>query len=479
MALAMLVVAMLVLLLSLGMMAAYPQRWRAIERDAALREVERRLVGFGPRSQADLLAAERMVGFEVGGVGDSEKRSEAIVDALLVFTGSSDRVVLEEELRSIQKTLEVRALTRQIASVSRVPSIKIASYRWRAESLFSRILFAWAGFRWFLPRARPYLLKQLQKRSGTLFVIGGLAGAVLGIIAGSFVPQAGLGLAANIAYLISIFGMVLAAGELYKKFLVLRFGPSDRWSWRGIVKGAVFVFVSIAIFSAVWFSLYLDWLPWTIPTIYLDRLSRGAKQWIGGILMTPIFGYMLLRAARLVRNRELIFGDRLTALLTVLLLGGAAVALVLFLLDAPTPWLQPVLLLCGLTFVGGTMVVFVAGCMEWIKKYQTLARFDRAVKNKGFRWWVLIAWLASTLVLTFVEKPLTRLYVRAENSTLITFVLVGYNLFALLWLLALIVGAVVVWLYIRRVSKAYEALLFELAPAHPGIVDLDTAQSDT
>lgn len=81
----------LLLLVVLGATVVFPRKWEATLREAALAEVERRFVGLGPRSQADLIAAERLVGNGSGPADTEDDTASAVLDAVLVLTNGSDR----------------------------------------------------------------------------------------------------------------------------------------------------------------------------------------------------------------------------------------------------------------------------------------------------------------------------------------------------------------------------------------------------
>ncbi|MFC6355718.1 hypothetical protein [Luethyella okanaganae] len=471
----------LLLLLLLGASVVYPRSWDVTARAAALREIERRFAGLGPRSQSDLIAADRMSGPDISASGDDGLAS-SVLDVVLVLTNASDRAELDTELTALRDKLEMTAVRRQVRLVANVSSIRLASYLWVAGNFLCQARFAFVGFMWFFPRALPFLGKRLQKHGGVLALIGVVVGLLWAAITRATTPKDSpfdwLSLVGNIALVFTIAGIVVAVLGLYKAILVARFGETRQWTLRGIFSAVVLMLVLLIVMILSLSGVLAEWQRHLARWTQSIDMTEGVGRWIGAALMAVFIGYVLLNIYRWIRNPAMSLSDRLWMLAGAPLLLLMLALVIFFALDisfATFDWM----------FLAGVWAIFVlaalAGivtCIEWVQKYVLLKRLGRAVPKKGFRWWALVTWALSGLILNGAWPHMVSSSLDVDNSPLFVTVFSALNLLLGLWTLATFPGLIITLLYARRVWKAFEILRFDQAPPHPDLAETDSTQPE-
>lgn len=459
------------LLLVLGAVVMRPQDWDHKVYDAGVREAVRRIEALGPRSQAELDAAGRMVGTEpTDSAGEAD---DMILDAVVLLTDSPDRAATDAELRALRERLEGPALERQLRLVARVPSLRVASILWRGSRVLNTMLFAIVGFRWFFPRALPVLGRRLQKHGGVLTVIGLVVGVGWAWFARALAPDETpfdwWSVVGNVSLAAALVGIVVALGGMYKALLVARFGEAARWTPRGILLG---VFTVAMILGAQILNLsgvLPEWQRQLAESAAAIDMSAGGWRWVGAVVVVAIFGYMIRNLVRRVRDKNMYLSERLWLLTFAPVVAVIIPITVVYALDVPFAGLSMVLLVMGYTMLALASVASVASSIEWIIKYRALKQAGWEVPKKGFRWWVLITWIAAGVILTGGWSAVMNAGTALGYTTGYFVLNSVWNLLTALWSLALYPGLVITFLYVRRVARNYDNLRFLLASPHPDL----------
>lgn len=464
----------------LGATVVFPRKWDVALRDAALAEVERRFVGLGPRSQSDLIAADRMVG-NCGKPADAnDDTASSVLDAVLVLTDGSDRSLLDAELEGLRSHLESSALEQQVRVVAQVRSIRIARYLWAASAWFNTARFALVGFLWFFPRALPFLGRRLQKHGGALGIIGVVVGLLWAAVARATAPEGSafdwFSVVSNVGLICAIAGMVIAVLGLYKAVLVTRFGAPRQWTRRGVMTGSVFVVYICVVLGLTWSGVVADWQWQLVRWGQNLEVTDDVGRWIGGLVLTLGVAYGLTNAYRWVRAPGMTLSNRIWILAGSPFLLVMLVLVVPFVLDIPSANVSWVLVVAGWFIVLLGVVALIAECVERVRKYRLLMQLGLLPPRRGFRWWALLTWVVAGITFNSALTLLLASTQRTADSAFFSVALSILNLLTGLWTLAAVPGIVVTALYVRRVSKAYEALRFQLAPPHPSLGATESEQ---
>lgn len=469
--LATLIVVTLLLLVVLGGTVVFPANWERELRRAARDEVERRFAGFGPRSQYELIAGGRIIGSERELPEPSDEAADLVLSTVLVLTDRADQERVNEELTLLRTRLQASALRRQVQLVANVASIRIASYVWRSCDWLNRVVFVVAGFIWFFPKSLPFLSERLQKHGGALAVSGLVAGvlwaALMRVTTPAGAPFDWLGLVGDVALIIALGGVVVAVLGLYKAVLVSRFGAPHQWTRRGVIAGICFL-AYIAVFVGLGTSgLLTHWQRGAALWVQEIEITDDAARWAGGAMLAAFIFYLLRNCYRWVRMPGLSISDRLWIVTGTPLVLLMLVLAVLFAIDVPTTGLAWLFATTAwiLLILGG--VASAAAGFEWIQKYRVLRDLGHRVPRKGFRWWALIAWATSALVLTVAWPHLTAAGLRTATPALVVPLSLLLDVAAAVWSLAFLPGAIITVSYVRRVAKEYDTVRFSLAPTHP------------
>lgn len=200
-------------------------------------------------------------------------------------------------------------------------------------------------------------------------------------------------------------------------------------------------------------------------------MTDEVGKWVTGILTVLAVGYLLRNAYRWIRASAMTISDRLWILPGSPILLMMLVLLVTAAFNIPSADISWVWAIAGWSIVILGIASLIA-CIEWVQKYLLLKRFGRTVPRKGFRWWAMLAWIVSGVVLNSAWPLLIRLGHQMDpapysaSGSLLS-LLIG------LWTLALFSGFVVTALYVRRTARAYETLRLQLPPPHPGLSEAD------
>ncbi|PPI53164.1 hypothetical protein [Rathayibacter toxicus] len=467
-----LMIVTLVLLVVLGGTVVFPPNWGHDLQQAALDEVHRRFAGLGTRSQADFIAAARMIGAKRELSDSSDDTANIILTTVIVLTNASDPERIRKQLNGLRTRLQSTALRRQVALVSKVASIRIASYLWVACDWVHRCFFALVGLIWLLPRSCPFLAARLQRNSGVLGLIGIIAGIFwAALMRGATTPEGAafdwLGLVGDVALIFTIGGIVVAVLGLYKTVLVSLVGAPRQWTRRGLVAGVSFVLCAVITIGVGLSGLLTQWQRNLAAWTQKIEMTDDAARWLGGAMVAATIIYLAWNGYQWVRRPGIWLSDRLWIIAASQPLLVMLVVVILFAADLPPSdfgWLSTSAA-CAMIILG-CIATGTAG-FEWIQKYRALRKLGRRVPRKGFRWWALITWVTLAFALGVTPPPLMTVDLRAMDPTLVIPLTVLLNVAAIVWMLAFFPGAIVTVLYVRRVSKAYETFRFSLAPEHP------------
>lgn len=461
----------ILLLVVLGGAVVFPGNWERELLQAASDEVERRFKHLGRRSQNDLIAAARLIGPERELGEPDEEAADLILTTVLVLTDRSDREKVDEELTALRARLQDSALRRHVQLVANVSSIRIASYMWRACDWLNRCVFAVAGFVWFFPKSLPFLSQRLQKHSGVLAVGGIIAGVVWAALTRAMTPEGvsfdWLGLVGDVALIFALGGIVVAVLGLYKAVLVSRFGAPHEWTRRGVIAGVSFLAFIVITVGLGTSGLLAQWQRGAAAWVQEIEITDDVARWVGGAAFAAFIVYLLRTCYLWVRMPGLSLSDRLwivagvpLVLLMLVLIGLFTIGISmtgLAWLFISTAWIMLIL--------GG--IASLAASFEWIQKYRALRDLGHRAPRKGFRWWVLVTWVAIAVTLTVMWPLLLTAELRAAAPALVGPLGALFDVVAAVWSLAFFPGAVITVLYIRRVAKAYDVMRFSLAPTHP------------
>jgi len=457
-------------LVVLGVAAAYPPTWNETIRKVAQLEIQRRFEGFGPRTQTEFNAAARMYGRESSFRSGSSEKS--VSDALQTVSGYTE-IALEAELNPIRNRLGTRAAKRQVRLVSNISSIRVASYLWPLGNLVSKAEFAVAGVKWLCSRMAQFP-EQPKWRNTHLTLIGVVSGLMVAGIAQVVRPESApfrwLDLAGRVMLFTTIVVATIQVLQCLRATLVSRFGPVNQWSMRGVRSGSCLILFIVTacylIFSGDLANALLLFGRWLES---LDPIQYGVR-WVSVLVMNAAVIAMLLGIYKVARNRAVILSDRLIAITFAPIFFLMLVMLSSYAFGIPGTsfvWLAKACV-WSITILGA--LAAISKCAEWLVKYRKLKALDRTVRQKGFRWWALLAWMGWGLVVIIADPLLSAISPLNYDTVLITLHAL-YSIISVVWILAFVPGMIVTWLYMRRVSKTYEAARFELAPPHPYMLE--------
>lgn len=467
----------LTLTLVIGAVSVWPSRWSEKLYAAGEIEIARRYQQVRTVSQADHLAAQRLLGPKPK--PEESESDRVILDAVAIMTDAADRSVLAKRLERRRDRLATTALRRQVSLVANVSSLTVASHLWSFLRGVNAFHFALNGLAWFLPRTIPYLVKIHGKH-----LVGATIGGIfLGILVAGFSLVGSDKAAAtdweaivsNAVLLVTLAVMATATFELFALFLVTSFGEVRQWTAKGIGVG-IFMLTFAGTMCYLNFSGKLS--HWqqsaTLAMLNID-LGKQATTFVGSLMTLVLLGYVIRNLWTWIRARTVVLSDRILTVACLLLLVLISACYVLFTLDTVfgmhVPYLNP-LLLYGMSAVGlvGMASGFVSA-IEWIQKYRAIASAGWVVKRKGFRWWGLITWIASILLLQASWPLVGPLGAFADNVVMDQIISALYDLLVFAAVLAAWPGVIVTVLYIRRVNVTYRELRHREAPEHPLLTD--------
>lgn len=467
----------LTLTLVIGAVSVWPSRWSEKLYAAGEMEIARRYQRVRTASHADHLAAQRLL-------GPKPKREESesdrvILDAVAIMIDAADRSVLAKRLERRRDRLATTALRRQVSLVADVSSLTLASYLWSLSRGVNFFHFALNGLAWFLPQTIPYLVKIHGKH----LLGASIGGTFLGILVAGF-SLAGSEKAAvtdwgaivsNTVLLVTLAVMATATFKLFALFLVTSFGEARQWTAKGIGVG-IFMLIFSGTMSYLNFSGQLSyWQQSAALSMSNIDLGKQATTFVGSLMTLVLLGYVIRNLWTWIRVRTVVLSDRILAVACLLLLVLIGACYVLFTLETVfgmhTPYLNP-LLLYGMSAVGlvGMASGFVSA-VEWIQKYRAITSAGWVVKRKGFRWWALIAWFGSILLLQADWALVGPLGAFADNVVMYQIIRALYDLLVFAAVLAVWPGIIITVLYVRRVNATYRELRHGEAPEHPLLSD--------
>lgn len=114
-----------------------------------------------------------------------------------------------------------------------------------------------------------------------------------------------------------------------------------------------------------------------------------------------------------------------------------------------------------------TIASCIAWCVERWREYSWLRRKGITIPRKGFRWWAMLLWLFSFVLLRLSESLVAAL---DSRDALIGGPILYESLLALaamLWALSSVPILTIAYLYVRRIGKEYRKHEFSSASAHP------------
>jgi len=467
-----LIVVSLVLVLAVGAASVHPLHWSATLRTAAEPEVTRRVRGSSRYSQSDSIAKARLLGAAPDqNEGSSE---EVVLDAVVTLTDVNDRQQLRNELKRRRDWLEKSALTAQVRMVAQIPSLQTASYVWALGRMLAEVRFACAGFVWFLPKAAPFLAQRLQRHPRKMATAGVVLGILFAGVTHVFKHDATfnwLTIVGNVITAFAVIAFVSAVVALYGAFIVTRFGSPRNWTRRGVIAGLMYAGFVITIMSLVFSGRLAQWELWM--TGLIEGTTVG--NWVGGALIAALLVYLLRNAVTWIRARRLWISERITT-------AGIAVFVLLMLLVLACYLLNIPLVEVDQLIMGGAWLMFglfiLAGmvkCIEWTRKLIALRRHRVQVARRGFRWWILLAWIGCGILVSMAQDPVARMQLSPTGQVLGAI----FGILYLMWVVAIIPGFIVTILYLRRVNKAYEKLRFDQAPPHPDLASHEAVRATT
>jgi hypothetical protein len=461
------------LLLMVGAAVARPTQWNQAIYAAGLHEIERRLVGLGPRSHAELYAADRLIGPEPSDTGVED--AELILDAVLLLTDASDRAATEAELSVMRAILQDSAVRRQVNLVARMPSLRLASLLWRGGKLLSECLFAFVGFRWFFPRSLPFLGRRLQKHGGVLGVVGIVLGMIWAWITRltgpADAPFDWLSIVGSVVTATLILGVIVAILTLYKVLLTTRNGQPAVWTPQGVLAGAFILGTVVAMETLVLSGVFTEWQQSLMLWAKHIDFSHAVGRWAVAGLLVALFGYVIVNVIKKLRNRSMYLSARLGFLVFLPVFVLAPVAVIIYALGLPFDVLDGLLLPAGYLMLGIACVAAAVAAIEWVKKLRTLTAHGVRVPMKGFRWWEQVAWLVTGIVLNALTPLMTTSSAYTWDNAWYVVLGIAWNLLSALWALAFFPLVIIAALYVRRVARTYDRLRFRYAAPHPNAPD--------
>ncbi len=462
--------------LGFGALAVRSPSWSAQFRLSAESEIQRRSTGEVRKvSQADLLAANRMLGPEAPEPNDeADAKFLSVIQAL---TGIEDSVTLQELQDRRSRLLEV-ALTKQSAAVKNIPSIRIASGVWQARKIVSELITFASGLRWFLP---PFF-SQMRRTGDKYLSTATLIGVWLGLLYWGFTKFGGgdgrtdgarwLTIIGVLITLSTVLGLVFAVGKQYLRVAQHLCGPTKQWTAGGTFRVALFIGVG-ATFLVL--GATGTWQQWsiTVTRFVTEAVKRFEGTSISGaLLLLAGLCYLIRNGMNWLRLRQMKTSERIGMGTGVALLTSTGAMFLLFIFDASAGISRVVLQIFAGILILGALATAISAIIEWVAMYRSVRTAGQVLPKRGFRWWALWAWGLLAIGISAFGPLGTSLVSITEISQLHAAVswielAVSTALFVTFW-----PGAVITWLFVRRVVKLHNRMLFEQA-IHESAKDSD------
>lgn len=445
-----------------GATALKSPAWAWCMRQLALYEIQLRASGReGDLLPADLLAAERMAGArEISMPSDDEL--DGHVAATLRLIGLSGSVAAAQQLDDEARRWLRWSLAMQVRAVRGRVRLVEASRRWRVRHWVSSTRVGLASLRWF----GPLWLRHVGSLAAPLLGGAAVIGAWFGLLAwfvGRHVVFRSDHQYVDWTVVVGWWGSVACAVALVKLSM------SQMWLlWHAQRRveeppSRARFFAALAAYLAVCSALFIvsgsgildGW--WRSSAAVAESVGRqlGSSQLVGGLVIIAVLGYLIRNCVTWIRNRALRPGQRVEfAGALVLLLLMAATAGV-YAADGSVDVLPAIWLAGGSALVLVMVVSAAIDISAFSRRYRQLRTAGWPVARRGFSIWALVAWLAAAGLLMMLETVLRTVPPQLTSTWMVNIIYLWMSAVTLALFVLAIPGAVVTWLFIRRVDAEH------------------------
>jgi len=463
-------VSVLILIVGFGAFSIWPPSWRRKLHDAAIAEVKRRSEVRDTFSQSELAAIDRLLGDAPKDIPPSAEDDQALLNAISTLVGQGESDAILAEVTEYRTSLENAALHRQVTAVEITGDIKKAARLWQFCIFLNACIFVISGVKWFFPRSVAHLKLLYAKYITNVSIVGAVIGIFVAYLkerpfdtdVSNFISIVGNALSISF-----ITALILSTAQLFHSVFIVTSKLDPQQYLRNIVFTAsrmLFILSAIIFVISGEFSEICSTINLKIQ-IYLTHNLNTAQ--LGTTLMAILFLVAMWNALKHAGMRELNASSRLYYLAAIpfvftLLLTMASA----FLPASPSTslfWIKVSALTCVIILTVGALLHL----KEWVLEYRYLLTHKLKVKNFGFRWWALAAWIVGSVAAAELENILAISELAAYNYSIFRCVLVIYVALTLILALSFIPGLIITGLFFRRVHKAYNDVTYSQASKHP------------
>lgn len=460
----------LILIVCVGASSLWPLSWSRKLHDAATVEVKRRREVRDTFSQPELAAMSRLIGDAPKNALQPIENNPASLKTIATLMGQSNSTAIISEIEERRGILENAALRRQVNAVENISDIIKAARLWRFYAFINICIFTLSGIKWFFPRSIEHLKKVYAKHITNISIAGAIIGIFIAYLkekpfdtnTSNFISTVGNSLSISF-----VAALILSTMQLFHSVFSSALDLEIHRRFRNVtITGIMMLFIFVTIFFSI--SGKLSELYISLNSGFQSYLPRGFDAaLIGAAFMTAILFAAMWNALKYARMRELNASSRLYYLAAIPFVFTLLFTITSALLSASPSislfWIKVSALTCVITLTAGALVHL----KEWVLEYRYLLTHKLKVKNFGFRWWALAAWVVGAATTVELENILANPELAAYDYSIFRGVLTIHISLTLILTLSFIPGLVITILFFRRVHKVYNGITYSQASKHP------------